>query len=116
MINIRLGPHGAFRIRAGCLLNRRQLVVGKIAVPVIHEVEIAGVSGRDDRLSQVHRFSKIESESLASMRRCKTIEHVVKRRDLTRAEFTVEDPDIDGSGNSAVEQSRISISRSAAVR
>ena len=50
MVDIGLCPHGAFRIRACCLLNRNQLVVNKIAVAIIHEVDVAGVARRDDGL------------------------------------------------------------------
>ena len=51
MVDIGLGPHGAFRIRAGRLFNRDQLVVYEIAVAIIHEVGVAGVARRNDGFS-----------------------------------------------------------------
>ena len=94
MVDIRLGPHGAFRIRAGGLLNRDQLVVYEIAVPIIHEVGVAGVARRDDRFSQIHRLGQIESEAFAPMRRHEAIERVVKRRGFICGELTVEYLDV----------------------
>ena len=68
-LDVRLGPLGARRVRPPILRDGHEPIRHEVAILVVHELEVAGVPGRDHGLPVRHRLGQREAEPLAPVQR-----------------------------------------------
>src|SRR3954447_12727150 len=94
MIEVRIRPLPARGIGIATLRDRSEIVTHEMAVPLVHEGEISGITSRNHRSPESHGFRHGQTEPFTSMKRDITIGCGHHRVLLDGREVTVEDHDV----------------------
>ena len=90
VIHVRLGPVRFRRIDGLPPAHADKLVIDQVAVLRRHEIHVAAVGGRDDRLGEQHRLRRRVAESLGSVQGHVAVGPGEERISLARADPAVD--------------------------